>query len=390
MQQLLKAGALVLAGWLALTGAASAKDSWAKRMADAEMARHPEAWTIEGYKKPKWNYTQGLVLTAMLRLYQESGDVRYFDYAKAYADTLIDETGDIRGYQQSDFNIDMINAGKILFPLYEQSHDPRYIAAMHLLRKQLAGQPRTSEGGFWHKKRYPFQMWLDGLYMGAPFYAQYGQWFSEGSDSFSDIAQQFRLIERHDKDPKTGLLYHGWDESRQQRWANPETGTSPNFWSRALGWYAMALVDVLDHFPKGHKDRGFLIATFNELAKNVSAFQDSSGLWYQVTDKGAGNGNYLEASGSAMLVYALARGVNQGYLPEKYLAVAQKGFKGLTDKLINTDGGQVTITQVCAVAGLGGEPYRSGSFEYYVGEQKRDNDPKAVGPFILAALELKQ
>lgn len=366
------------------------KQSWAERMAWSEIERHPQAWTIEHYKKPKWNYTQGLVLLAISKVYARHPDPKLLAYIKAYADELIDEKGDIRGYKMSDYNIDMINAGKILFFLSEQTGDPRYQKAMHLLREQLAGQPRTSQGGFWHKKRYPFQMWLDGLYMGAPYYAEYAQWFAEGSATFDDIALQFRLIEQHDKDTKTGLLYHGWDESRQQKWADPKTGTSPNFWSRALGWYAMALVDVLDHFPKGHKDRSFLINSLNNLAAAVTQFQDKSGLWYQVTDQGDREGNYLEASGSSMLVYALAKGVNMGYLPAQYMDVAKKGYQGLVDNLIKTDDGLVNITQVCAVAGLGGDPYRSGSYEYYVNEMQRDNDPKATGPFILASLELNR
>ncbi|WP_416307510.1 glycoside hydrolase family 88/105 protein [Neptunicella sp. SCSIO 80796] len=366
------------------------KQSWAERMVRSEIKRHPEAWSMEEAKKPKWNYTQGLVLLAVSKLYEKQPDPELLAYIKNYADLLIDEKGDIRGYKMADYNIDMINAGKILFFLYEQTQDPRYMRAMHIMREQLAGMPRTSEGGFWHKKRYPFQMWLDGLYMGAPFYAEYAQWFAEDKNTFDDIVTQFRLIEQHAKDAKTGLLYHGWDESRQQKWADPKTGTSPNFWSRSLGWYAMALVDVLDYFPKGHKDREFLIESLQSLAAAVTKVQDKSGLWYQVTDQGDRKGNYLEASGTSMLVYALAKGVNHGYLDQQYMQVAEKGYQGLLDKLIKVDDGLVNITQVCAVAGLGGEPYRSGSYDYYVNEMKRDNDPKATGPFIMASLELNR
>ncbi|ALT00291.1 glycosyl hydrolase family 88 [Lacimicrobium alkaliphilum] len=371
--------------------AQSQPTDWAQKMTASEIKRNPQAWAIEGYTKPKWNYTQGLVLYAMSRVYQQQPDEKLLAYIKEYADTLIDERGEIRGYEMEKYNIDMINAGKILFFLHEQTGDPRYVRAMHILRQQLSEQPRTSEGGFWHKKIYPFQMWLDGLYMGAPFYAEYANWFSEGKASFDDIALQFRLIERHAKDPQTGLLYHGWDESRQQRWADPQSGTSANFWSRSLGWYAMALVDVLDQFPKGHPDRAFLKHSLASLAQAVSQYQHDSGLWYQVTDQGDREGNYLEASGTSMFVYAFARGVNQGYLDPRFMAVAKKGFEGLTGELIkNHDDGEITLTQVCAVAGLGGDPYRDGSFEYYVNEKKRDNDPKATGPFILAALELSR
>lgn len=368
---------------------AFASTDWAMQMTQSEMARNPKAWQIEGYEKPKWNYTQGLVLLAMTKVYERQPDAKIFAYIKDYADTLIDERGDIKGYRMDKYNIDMINAGKILFFLYEHTHDPRYIKAMHIMRKQLADQPRTSEGGFWHKKIYPFQMWLDGLYMGTPFYTQYAVWFSEGTETFDDIANQFAILQRHAKDEKTGLLYHGWDESRQQQWSNPETGVSPHFWGRSLGWYAMALADVLEYFPKGHPRRGELEGYFNDFAEAVSSVQDQSGLWYQVPDLPDRKGNYLEGSASSMLVYALAKGVRLGVLDEKYQAVAEKGYQGLLDKLIVKDGGEISITQVCAVAGLGGKPYRDGSFEYYINEKKRDNDPKATGPFILASLELQ-
>jgi unsaturated rhamnogalacturonyl hydrolase len=282
----------------------------------------------------------------------------------------------------------MIEAGKLLFDLYDDTKDEKYRIAMDTLRKQLKEHPRTSEGGFWHKKIYPHQMWLDGLYMGAPFYARYTVQF-EDSKNLDDVAKQFELIQKHSVDNKTGLLYHGWDESKQMDWANKETGTSPNFWSRSLGWYAMALVDVLDYFPKDHPKQPELVSYLNQLAEALTKFQHDSGIWYQVTDMGDREGNYLESTGTSMFAYALAKGVNKGYLPSSYLQVANKAFDGLTrDLIVVAEDGKITITQACAVAGLGGNPYRDGSYEYYVNERKKDNDPKATGPFILAALEL--
>jgi unsaturated rhamnogalacturonyl hydrolase len=231
-------------------------------------------------------------------------------------------------------------------------------------------------------------MWLDGLYMGAPFYVRYTVEF-ENSKNLDDVAKQFELIQKHSLDEKTGLLYHGWDESKQMDWANKETGTSLNFWSRSLGWYAMALVDVLDYFPKDHPKQPELVSYLNQLAEALTKFQDTSGLWYQVTDMGGKEGNYLESTGTSMFAYALAKGVNKGYLPPEFKEVANKAFDGLTrDLIVVADDGEITITQACAVAGLGGNPYRDGSYEYYVNERKKDNDPKATGPFILAALEL--
>lgn len=366
---------------------------WSERMALSEMERFPEAWQLDFHTKPKWSYTQGLVLKGFEKLYEKSGKEKYYDYIQTFADTMVNAEGEILTYDMEKFNIDMINPGKVLLYLYGNTQKEEYLIALKTLRKQLDGHPRTSEGGFWHKKIYPWQMWLDGLYMGQPFYAEYAKTFEDketAKRSFDDIALQFRQIQKHSRDEKTGLLYHGWDESREQKWADKETGTSSHFWSRALGWYAMALVDVLDYFPEDHPARKDLITYLNQLAEAVSNFQDEdSGLWYQVVDMGGREGNYLEASGSCMFTYSLAKGVRKGYLPESYLDIAKKGYQGVIDHLIEIeDNGVVNLTRVCAVAGLGGNPYRSGSYEYYINEKIRSNDPKGTGPFILASLEL--
>jgi len=282
----------------------------------------------------------------------------------------------------------MSEAGNILYNLYDVHKYEKYIKEIQVLREQLSEHPRTSEGGFWHKERYPYQMWLDGLFMGAPFYTKYTVRYENGKN-LDDIANQFALIQKHSYDTKTGLLYHGWDESREMEWANDVSGTSPNFWSRSLGWYAMALVDVLEDFPEDHPGHGALVGYLDQLAEALVQYQHSSGLWYQVTDLGDREGNYLEASGTAMFAYALAKGANKGYIDSSYKDIANKAFDGITRDLVRvTDTGEVIITQACAVAGLGGNPYRDGSFDYYVNERKKDNDPKATGPFIMAAIEL--
>lgn len=361
---------------------------WSERLALTIMKKHPKAFQIDDKEEPKWDYVHGLVMTSFEMLYKKKNNATYFNYVKGYADATIDAEGKIPSYKFENYNIDMIIAGNQLFYLYEKTNDKRYLKALQTLREQLKSHPRTSEGGFWHKKVYPNQMWLDGLYMGSPFYAQYTLKFEEGKE-LNDVAKQFELIQKNLLDPKTGLLYHGWDESKQMQWANKETGTSPNFWSRSLGWYAMALVDALDYFPANHPKREELITYLNSLSKALLNYQDKSGLWYQVTDQGNRDGNYLEASGSAMFAYAFAKGANKGYLPKEFKKHAEKAFDGLTRDLVKvTPEGYVIITQACAVAGLGGKPYRDGSFEYYVNEKKKDNDPKATGPFILAALEL--
>ncbi len=364
---------------------------WSDKMALTLMKRHPESYMIDDSKKPKWDYVHALVLHSFEELYKKNPDPRYNAYVRSYVDQFVEPDGSIKTYEFDKYNIDLVVPGRLLFDVYQTSKEEKYLKAMQLVRKQLAEQPRTASGGFWHKQIYPNQMWLDGLYMGEPFYAQYTATF-EGGKSFDDIAKQFELIQLHATDPKTGLLYHGWDESKAMPWANKQTGNSPNFWSRALGWYVMALVDVLDYMPKEHPKQKELVKYLNNACAALAKYQDKSGLWYQVTDRGGDKGNYLEASGSSMFAYAFAKGANKGYLPAKYKKLANKAFDGLTKiliKKVDEDGG-ITLTNCCQVAGLGGTPYRDGSYEYYVNEKKKDNDPKATGPFILAALELNR
>ena len=343
----------------------------------------------ENGQPPRWGYEQGVVLKGIEGLWLSTGDGRYFTFIQKEMDNFVNADGTIRTYKAEDFNLDNINSGKMLLLLYKVTGQDKYRKAAVLLREQLKNHPRTSDGGFWHKKIYPNQMWLDGLYMAEPFYAEYAATFHEQS-AFDDIAKQFILMESHARDPKSGLLYHGWDESKQQRWADPATGHSPNFWNRAMGWYAMALVDTLDYFPRTHPQRSELIAILNRLAKAVAKYQDSkTGLWYEVVDKGSEKGNYLEASGSSMFVYALAKGVRDGYLPVSYLSVAKRGYSGLTSEFIKTDAnGQTNLDGTVSVAGLGGNPYRDGSYQYYLSEKVVRNDPKGIGAFLMASNEM--
>ena len=365
---------------------------WSERVALTTIKENPQSYMVDFQEKPKWNYTGGLVMLAMQETWKRTGKEEYYAYAKSYADSLIDEEGNIHGgYSIYDFNIDHITPGRILFPILERTGDKRYEKALGTLRQQLAWQPRTTDGGFWHKLRYPWQMWLDGLYMGAPFYADYARRYGQ-PEAYDDIARQLILMETHSRDSKTGLLYHGWDESKIQLWANQESGHSPHFWGRAMGWYSMALVDVLDFFPQDHPQRQAIIDILNRLAAAVTPYQDSdTGLWYQIVDQGTREGNYLEATVSSMFAYSLIKGVKKGYIDPKYRDVATKAYQGIIDHLIKIGpNGEVIIQKCCSVAGLGGDPYRDGSYKYYVSEPVRDNDPKAVGPFILASLELEE
>jgi unsaturated rhamnogalacturonyl hydrolase len=364
------------------------KAPWSVRMADADMERNPKAWMIDFVKEPKWNYTPGLVCSAIERVWKKTGDEKYYAYMKTFADEMINDDGTIKTYKPEEYNIDKVNSGKFLFALYERTGDEKYHKAITLMREQMRNHPRTSEGGFWHKKIYPNQMWLDGLYMGSPFLAQYAKTFNEPA-LFDDVALQIRLIEKYTYDDKIGLYYHAWDESKEQKWADKKTGKSPHVWGRAMGWYAMALVDVLDFFPKDHAEYKNILKSADRMAKAVVRYQDKdSGLWYQVIDQGKRDGNYLEGSASAMYAYFLLKAATKGYIDKKYLASGERAYQGILKNLIKVDDkGVVSITQVCAVAGLGGTPYRDGTYEYYISEPKRDNDPKAVGPFIMASLE---
>jgi unsaturated rhamnogalacturonyl hydrolase len=369
---------------------------WSVRMADSEIARRGDRPVWKQGGKAKWDYSAGLFTLSLLKLDEQVHNPDYVKFAENTIGSFITTNGDIQGYKVAEYQLDAINPGKTVLALWQLTREERYQKAAALLRKQLDTQPRTSEGGFWHKQRYPHQMWLDGLYMGAPFYAGYARLFDGPISDYDDVAKQIRLVSTHTYDPATGLFYHGWDESKEQPWAIKATGTSSNFWGRAIGWYAMALVDVLDYFPTNHSARPEIIATFQKLCGGVVKYQDpKTGLWYQVLDQGDRKGNYLEATASSMFVYAMAKGVNHGYLSRDYVPAIEKGYRGIIGNLIKYDGDRKwSLTQCCSVAGLGGTPSkgraRDGSFDYYVGEPIVANDLKGVGPFILAGIELQQ
>lgn len=359
------------------------------RFAESEMKRFPEAWQFDHGKRLYFGYTQGLGCQAMLEMWKATGDRKYFDYVRNWADTIINDKGEIHLYKMEMYNLDYINPGKALFDVYKETQDPKYKLAIERLVRQLRYHPRTLEGAFWHKIIYPHQIWLDGLYMASPFLAQYAVEFGH-PELIDDVVSQFLICAKHTYDPKTGLYYHAWDESRRQRWANKETGQSPNFWGRSIGWWFMALVDVLDFIPAEHPKRPELIGLIQGLAKTLPAYRDKeTGLWYQVVDQGDRSGNYLEASVSTMFLYAYAKAVNKGYIEASYKQVAESIYDGLMEhRIVKNDDGTLTLTLCCAVGGLGGQPYRDGSFGYYVNERIRDNDGKATGPFIMGCLWL--
>lgn len=364
--------------------------STAIRFAESEMKRAPQAWQLDHGKRLYFGYSQGVGTLAMLKVWEETGDDKYLDYVVEWADTLINDQGEIHLYKVETYNIDYINSGKVLFEVYRQTGNEKYRLAMDRLVDQMKMHPRTHEGVFWHKLIYQHQIWLDGLYMGSPFLAEYAVTFNR-PELIDDVMNQFLVTAKRTYDEATGLYYHAFDESKRQLWANKETGQSPNFWGRSIGWWFMALVDVLDYIPEDHSQRHELIDMIRGLAEVLPRYQDTSGLWYQVLDQGDREGNYLEASVSSMFMYSFAKAVNKGYIDKQYRTVAEKAYEGLMSRLIvKNEDGTLTLTQCCSVGGLGGNPYRDGSFEYYISEKIRDNDAKATGPFIMGCLELNK
>jgi rhamnogalacturonyl hydrolase YesR len=368
---------------------------WSTRLADSQMALLGDRLDWKAGGTAKWDYTAGLFTLSLLKLNEQVRDPLYVKFSEFAIGSFISRDGKIQGYKPEEYQLDALDSGKTVLALWQITHDEHYKNAAMLLRKQLDTQPRTSDGGFWHKQRYPHQMWLDGLYMAEPFYAEYAELFDETND-FDDVAKQISLIDGHTFDPATGLFYHGWDETKSQPWANPATGCSSNFWGRAIGWYAMAMVDTLDYFPTNHPARAEIISTFQKLCTGVVKYQDAqSGVWYQVVDQRNRKGNYFEATASAMFVYALAKGVNRGYLSQDYVPAILDGYRGLIKNFIQYDGNLTwSLAQCCQVAGLGGGPSngkpRDGSFGYYVSEPIVKNDLKGIGPFILAGIEVQQ
>ena len=396
---------------------------WSERMANSEMARLGDT----RFAPPKggwWDYSTGIYADSLIRLSWKTGNPAYEKNAEETIGSFIAESGEIATYQKRRpmkpvlpvagggstnatvtasatpadeviptvkiaYSLDDLPSGMALLKLYDITHEERYRKAADILRDQLRHHPRVAEGGFWHKAIYPDQMWLDGLYMAEPFYAAYAARFKETED-FDDVAKQFTIVASHTYNPKTQLLYHGWDEKKLRDWANPVTGTSASFWSRAIGWYVMGLVDVLDSLPEDHPKRAELITLLQNAAAGIVNYQDpSTGVWWQVTDQGSRKNNYLESTASCMFVYALAKGVNHGYLPRSMIPAIREGYRGIIREFvtINPDG-KINLTKCCKVAGLGLSPRRDGSFDYYTIREPIDsNDLKGMGPFINAGVE---
>ena len=351
------------------------------------------AWNMEKIREGKtasWNYIDGCMLTALMEMGRITGQQRYFEFVEKCIDHFVGEDGSIRTFDPEAYNLDDINEGRVLFGLYERTGKQQYKLAAEKLAKQLEKHPRTAEGNFWHKAIYPNQVWLDGIYMAQPFRALYAKHF--GGGDYSDIVKQISMVHDRMRDAEKGLYYHGYDASRVAFWSNPETGCSKNFWLRSLGWFAVALADLLDILPEG-QDRDTLAAIFSDLMASMDRYADKeTGLYWQVPDQGGREGNYLETSGSAMMAYAMLKGARLGFLAEEYAAKGQKTFDGIADKYLTFTDEGIGLGGICLVAGLGPEKNRrrDGSYEYYISEPIVENDAKGVAPFVLAYTEIKQ
>jgi unsaturated rhamnogalacturonyl hydrolase len=368
----------------------TAAQPWSERMGATALRLWPDSFLLAGDKTAKWRYDQGVILKGLEEVWKATGDGRWFRYIQQQMDFYVKDDGSIRGYRPDEYNIDHVNNGKVLLMLYQVTGKEKYKKAADRLREQLRTHPRTREGGFWHKKIYPWQMWLDGLYMGQPFYAEYAKLFHEDT-IFNDVARQFILMEKNGMDKKSGFLRHGWDESREQAWADKGTGLSPHVWGRSLGWFGMALVDALEYFPEKHPQRSTLITILHRFAVSARRLQQPNGLWYDIPDLPQRAKNYPEASASCMLAYTLAKGARLGYIPGSYAADARRAWQGIQKTFVEiTPSGDVNLKGTVAVSGLGGNPYRNGSYDYYMGEPVIVNDPKGLGSFILCAAELER
>src|ERR1035437_4994101 len=394
----------------AVAQGAAAPASPSQKM-DATVIRQWPAGVVSTTNAPgKWAYEEGVLLDGIAAEWHTTANGDDFAYLKASVDKYVTADGAITGYKADGHTLDDIEMGRAVLLVYRVTQQDKYAKAAKFLEDQLALQPRTASGGYWHKQIYPNQMWLDGAYMAEPFRAAYAATFQQPAD-FDDIAKQLLLMDAHMRDPKTGLLRHGWDESKQMPWADKTPGQSPEVWARAMGWYVMALVDALDWIPQNNIRHAMLAGTLDSVMRGVVRYQDpKSGLWWQVMDKGTARyvlhmpqgvfetvhekpeaGNFEEASASCMFTYALAKGVRMGYLPQDYAVNAKRAWAGIQKQFVTTNpDGTLTLHGTVKVGGLGGTPYRSGEFDYYVHEPVVDQDSKGVGAFLLAGSEMEQ
>ena len=348
-------------------------------------------WNIESIrqgKKPHWNYIDGCMITSLLEMSRITGDDKYFIFAEGFIDYYVADDGSILGYDITKYNLDDLNEGRVLFELYRRTGKEKYRLAIEKQKSQLDTQPRTCTGNFWHKLIYPHQIWLDGIYMAQVFSTLYSKEY--GGKNYSDMLKQIENVNKYMQDEATGLYYHGLDCSKTIFWADKESGLSKNFWLRSVGWFTVALVDIIEIIDDMDA-RERLCKIFSNLIKSISAFRDDSGLYWQVVDKPGKEGNYLETSGSSMIAYAMLKGARLGVIDNSYARLGRETFDGICEKYLTiSDHGELNLGGICLVAGLGPDNNRrrDGSYEYYISEPIVENDAKGVAPFILCYTEI--
>ena len=365
-------------------------DAYVQRLIRESSPDHT-VWNIEKVREGKpgsWNYIDGCMVTALVAMSEITSDKAYFDFVDGFIGDFVSEDGAIRTYDPEKFALDDVNEGRVLFELYQKTGKEKYRKAAETQMDQLRRQPRTDEGNYWHKAIYPNQVWLDGLYMAQPFQALYEKNF--GSADYSDTIRQIENVRKHMYNEEKGLYYHGYDASKSAFWADPETGLSKSFWLRAIGWFTVALADLIEILPQGEaRDR--IIPIFMELMQGISGYADpESGMYWQVVDCGGREGNYLETSGSSMIAYAMLKGARLGVLDQAYAALGRKTFSGIADRCLSFTEGELNLEGICLVAGLGPENNRrrDGTYEYYISEPVVKNDAKGVAPFLLCYTEI--
>jgi len=349
------------------------------------------AWNIEKMRSGApvtWNYIDGCMLLSLLEMAKITGDERYAAFVEGFVDAFIGDDGAIRTFDPMKHTLDDINESRVLIPLYFSTGKEKYRKAAEITKAALDIQPRTAEGNFWHKKIYPHQVWLDGVYMAQVFAAQYEKHL--GAGDYSDVIAQIKMVRARMFDEKKRLYYHGYDCSRQVFWADKETGLSQSFWLRAMGWFAAALTDIIDILPAG-EEKEYLSSLLLEMMEGVSAYMDAaSGMYWQVVDQPGRQGNYLETSGSSMMAYAMLKGARIGALPKEYAAKGEKTFNGIVEKYLDFEGDDIHLSGICLVAGLGpqNDRRRDGTYAYYISEPIVKNDAKGVAPFVMCYTEV--
>ncbi|OXM84063.1 glycoside hydrolase family 88/105 protein [Paenibacillus rigui] len=341
----------------------------------------------------RWHYIESCILKSYQDSYKQSGSEADYLFVKQFIDRLYNTEGSIPVIDVTYYSIDQIRMATVLFGLYEKERDPKYKRVMDQIYNQLKTYPRTEAGSFWHKENYPYQVWLDGLYMGQPFYVQYIKEFGEVKD-YTDTLNQFANVRKYIYDIGKHLYVHAYDESRAMFWCDKETGRSPHVWGRAVGWLAMALVDVLEQLEGEPADTDSLKAMLKETVEDMLVHQHEEGMWYQVVDHAGEPGNYLESSGTLMLAYAMLKGVRLGYLPQQHAARGRLAFDGTVSRYVREgDDGEVLLGGICRSAGLGTNPdtgiVRDGTYEYYTqGEKIVENNGHGVAPLLMAYNEM--